>query len=169
MATRLNESPKHTISIYVANKPGVLVRVSQVFARRAYNIDSLVVSAGQDPRFSRMTIVCSGDKETLEQIIKQCAKLVDVLHARDHSGENVIEREYALVKLNAPSADRTAILQIVDHFKGQTVDFCTDSMIVAVSGTTEKLDACVDLLRGFGIIEEVRSGKMLVARGREET
>jgi acetolactate synthase-1/3 small subunit len=169
MADSMNETPKHTISIYVANKPGVLVRVSQIFARRAYNIDSLVVAAGQDPRFSRMTIVCSGDKETLEQIIKQCSKLVDVLHAKDHSGENVIEREYALIKLNALPADRTAILQVVDHFKGQTVDFCHDSMILAVSGTTEKLDACVDLLRGFGIIEEVRSGKMLLARGREET
>ncbi|MEK8023090.1 MAG: acetolactate synthase small subunit [Candidatus Hydrogenedentota bacterium] len=161
--------PKHTLSIYVANKPGVLVRVSQVFARRGFNIDSLVVSATNDPRFSRMTIVCSGDADTLEQIIKQCAKLVDVLHARDHSGENVIEREFTLIKVSSPVARRTEILQLVDHFKGQTVDFADESLIIQMSGSTEKLDAAVKLLEKHGIIEEVRSGKILMARGKDET
>lgn len=160
---------RHTLSVYVANKPGVLVRVAQVFARRGFNIDSLVVSSSKDPRFSRMTIVCQGDAETLDQIIKQVSKLIDVLHARDHKGENVIEREFALVKVGAPVAKRGEILQIIDHFKGQTVDFADESLVIQVSGTTEKLDSAVALLDKYGIIEEVRSGKILVARGKEET
>lgn len=164
-----NLPPKHTLSIYVANKPGVLVRVAQVFARRAFNIESLVVSASQDPRFSRMTVVCRGDADTLEQIIKQVSKLVDVLHARDHSGEDVIERELALIKVDVPAARRTEVLQVVSHFKGQTVDLSSDAMTIQLSGDSEKLDAAVELLRPFGIIEEVRSGKMLMARGRQET
>lgn len=161
--------PKHTLSIYVANKPGVLVRVAQIFARRGYNIDSLVVSASKDPRFSRMTVVCQGDIETLDQIIKQVSKLIDVQHAKDHSGDNVIEREFALIKVKAPGASRTEILQLIDHFKGQTVDFADESLIIQMSGDTEKLDAAVALLDKFGIIEEVRSGKILMARGMEET
>lgn len=164
-----NLPPKHTLSIYVANKPGVLVRVAQVFARRAFNIESLVVSASQDPRFSRMTVVCRGDTDTLDQIIKQVSKLVDVLHARDHSGEDVIERELALVKVDVPAARRTEVLQVVAHFKGQTVDLSSDAMTVQLSGDSEKIDAAVELLRPYGIIEEVRSGKMLMARGRQET
>lgn len=160
---------KHTISLTVANKPGVLVRIAHVFRRRGFNIDSLVVSPGKDPRFSRMTIVSSGDPETLEQIIKQCAKLIDVVHVKDHSGENVIEREYALIKVDARPEKRAEILDIVGHFKGQTVDFSHDSLIVAIHGTTEKLDAAAELLAKYGIIEQIRSGKMLMARGREET
>ncbi len=165
----VQEHPKHTISIYVANRPGVLVRVAQVFARRGFNIDSLVVSSSTDPRFSRMTVVSRGDADTLEQIIKQVSKLIDVVHCKDHSGENVIEREYALFKVDAPAERRTEILQVAEHFKARTIDFTEDSLILTVEGTTEKLDACLALLAKYGVIEEVRSGKMLMARGREET
>src|SRR5512137_2237055 len=95
-------SARHSISLYVANKPGVLIRIALVFSRRGYNIDSLVVSETQDPRFSRMNIVASGDRETLEQILKQLNKLTDVIHARDYSFSEVIEKELALVKIDCP-------------------------------------------------------------------
>lgn len=163
------DESKHIISLLVRNKPGVLVRISQVFARRAFNIDSLVVSEGKDPAFSRMTIVAQGSPETLEQIIKQCAKLVDVVHAREHCGENVIEREYAMIKIAAPAGKRGEILQIIEHFKSQTLDFTDESLIIQMSGSTEKIDSAVGLLESYGIIEQVRTGKVLMARGKEET
>lgn len=160
---------KHTISLYVANKPGVLVRIAQVFARRSFNIDSLVVSEGRNPRYSRMTIVCQGDPDTLEQIIKQCAKLVDVLHASEHEKGTVIEKEFALVKVKATAGNRSEILQISEHFKAETVDFTEESLILQVSGSTEKLDAMAALLDKYGIVEQVRTGKVLMARGLAET
>lgn len=160
---------KHNISIYVANKPGVLVRVSHVFARRGFNIDSLVVSTGKDPRFSRMTITCTGNKETLEQIIKQVSKLVDVIKATEHEHQVVIEREFALIKVDAPVEKRSEILQIIDHFKGETLDFTEDSLIVQITGSTEKLDSASALLEKYGIIEQVRTGKVVMARGSELT
>jgi len=169
--------PLHTISLLVRNKPGVLVRVSLVFSRRGYNMESLVVSPaisvpGIDAapgEFSRMTITCSGDPETLEQIIKQFQKLIDVVHAIDHTGQPVIECELALVKLKATLKERTEILQIAENFKAKVVDFGADSMILRTAGETEKLDAFIGLLKPFGIIELVRSGKILMARGLDET
>ena len=170
-------APLHTISLLVRNKPGVLVRVSLVFSRRGYNMESLVVSpamsvAGFDAapgEFSRMTITCSGDPDTLEQIIKQFEKLIDVVHAIDHTGQPVIESELVLVKLKASLKARTEILQIAENFKAKVVDFGTDSMILRSAGESDKLDAFVGLLKPFGIIELVRSGKILMARGLDET
>jgi acetolactate synthase-1/3 small subunit len=101
---------KHTISLYVANKPGVLIRIALVFARRGYNIDSLVVSEGHDPSFSHMTISATGDRKTLDQILKQLNKLVDVVHAKDHTEDTVIEREMALVKIKCPAEKRAEVL-----------------------------------------------------------
>lgn len=169
--------PLHTISLLVRNKPGVLVRVSLVFSRRAYNIESLVVSpalsvgeiAGEPGEFSRMTITCSGDPDTLEQIIKQLEKLIDVVHAIDHTGQAVIESELALVKLKASITERTEILQIAEHYKAKVVDYGADSMILRTEGESEKIDAFVNLLRPFNIVELVRSGKILMARGLETT
>ncbi len=167
----------HTISLLVANKPGVLVRVALVFARRGYNIESLVVSpaisvTGVESKageFSRMTITCSGDLETLEQIIKQLEKLIDVVHAIDHTGQAVIETEVALVKVKVPLEARTTILQIVEHYRARMVDYGTDSMIVRVVGDSAKLDSFINLVMPFGIIELVRSGKIIMSRGLEET
>lgn len=157
--------PLHTISLFVNNKPGVLVRVCLVFSRRGFNIESLVVSAGAEGRFSRMTIVCSGNAEDLDQIIKQLAKLVDVVHAIDHTGDESYETEIALVKLFSPLDSRTQILQVAEHFKAKVVDYGSDSLILQVHGPSEKLDAFVDLLRPFKLAELVRSGKLLMARG----
>ncbi len=165
----IDRSSTHTISILVTNKPGVLVRLAQVFSRRGYNIDSLVVSPTQGEETSRLTITAKGDPETLEQIIKQTSKLIDVLHATDHTGENVIAKELALLKVKAPDDTRTPILQICEHFKAETLDFNSESLVIQVTGSTEKLDAMVDMLTPYGIIELVRTGKILMARGKELT
>jgi acetolactate synthase-1/3 small subunit len=155
----------HTISVYVTNKPGVLVRVALVFARRGYNIESLVVSPAASGDFSRMTITCSGDRNTLEQIIKQLAKLIDVVHATDHTGDAAYETEIALLKLESKLDQRTEILQIVEHYNARVVDYRPDSLILRVYGSSEKLDAFIELLRPQGLVELVRSGKVLMVRG----
>jgi acetolactate synthase-1/3 small subunit len=157
--------PTHTISVFVNNKPGVLVRVALVFSRRGFNIESLVVSPGAEGRFSRMTITCSGQKEDLEQVVKQLAKLVDVVHAIDHTADQSYEVEIALIKLQCALDSRTQILQISEHYKGRVVDFGAESLILQAHGSSEKLDALIELLRPFQIVELVRSGKLLMARG----
>ena len=154
----------HTISLFVNNKPGVLVRVALVFSRRGFNIESLVVSPAAEGRFSRMTIVCSGAPEVLEQVVKQLAKLVDVVHAIDHTGDRSYEVEIALVKLETALDRRTEILQIAEHYKARVVDYGPDSMILQAFGSSEKLDAFIALLRPFRLTELVRSGKLLMAR-----
>jgi len=170
-ATQLPQAqPKiHTISLFVNNSPGVLVRVALVFSRRGFNIESLVVSPGAEGRFSRMTITCSGEPEVLEQIIKQLAKLVDVVHAIDHTGDLAYETEIALIKVVSPVEERTEILQVAEHFKARVVDYGTESMILQAYGSSEKLDALIGLLRPFSIEELVRSGKLLMARGKKST
>lgn len=160
----------HTISILVRNKPGVLVRVALVFSRRGYNIESLVVSPDvAESELSRMSITCSGDPETLEQIIKQVTKLIDVVHAIDHTGKAVIETEIALVKISCPLNQRTEILQVAEHYKAKVVHYDTDSLILRVYGESAKLDGFIAILRPFQIVELVRSGKILMARGLETT
>jgi len=170
-AIEMDQTPQqiHTISLFVNNVPGVLVRVALVFSRRGFNIESLVVSPGAEGRFSRMTITCSGEPEALEQIIKQLAKLVDVVHAIDHTGNLAYETEIALIKIDAPLAERTEILQVAEHFKSRVVDYGTESMILQAYGSSEKLDALISLLRPYSIAELVRSGKLLMARGKSTT
>ena len=162
-------TPVHTISLFVNNKPGVLVRVALTFARRAFNIESLVVSPAVEGRYSRMTITSSGSAESLEQVVKQLTKLVDVVHAIDHTGEDAFETEIGLVKIECALDRRTEILQVAEHYKAKVVDYGTDSLILQVYGSSEKIDTFVDLLRAFGITELVRSGKLLMARGRQIT
>ncbi len=159
----------HTISLFVNNKPGVLVRVALVFSRRAFNIESLVVSPAAEGRFSRMTITCSGAREDLDQVVKQLAKLVDVVHAIDHTADESYEVEIALVKLECPLDRRTQILQIAEHYKARIVDYGHESLMLQAYGSSEKLDALIDLLRPFTLSELVRSGKLLMARGKRVT
>jgi acetolactate synthase-1/3 small subunit len=116
-----------------------------------------------------MTITCTGDPEILEQIIKQLEKLIDVVHAIDHTGQSVIESEIALVKVKATLGERTGVLQIAENFKAKVVDFGSDSVILRVTGESEKIDAFIGLLRPIGVVELVRSGKILMARGLETT
>lgn len=155
----------HTLSVYVANKPGVLARVAQVFARRGYNIESLVVSSALDGSFSRMTIGLSGSQDGLEQIIKQTSKLIDVLRCVDHSDDEAVIKELALIKVSVEASARAEALQIGEHFGCKTVDLTEQSMILQCTGNSEKIDALVDMLRKFRIIELVRTGKVLMARG----
>jgi acetolactate synthase-1/3 small subunit len=159
----------HTISLFVHNRPGVLVRVALVFSRRGYNIESLVVSPAAKGGFSRMTITCSGASETLEQIIKQLAKLVDVVHAVDHTHDCAYETEIALLKVACSSAERTEILQIAEHFGAKVVDYGSDSLVLRVFGASDKLDALIALLGPFDLVELVRSGKILMARAGAAT
>ena len=160
---------QHTISLFVNNKPGVLIRIALVFARRGYNLDSVVVSPGKDEKFSRMTITASGDVKTLDQIIKQLNKLVDVIHATDHSNDVVVERELALIKLRCGVENRTEILQISEHFKCTSIDISNESITLECTGSTEKLDALLEMLKVHEILEMVRTGKVLMARGVEIT
>ena len=161
--------PVHTISLFVNDKPGVLVRVALVFARRAYNIESLVVSPSAQGGFSRMTITCSGDPRTLAQMIKQLAKLVDVVHAVDHTSDSSYETEIALIKVAARLDQRTEVLQVAEHYGAKVVDYGSDSLMLRVYGSSEKLDTFLELLRPYGLSELVRSGKILMARGLRET
>lgn len=159
----------HTLSVSVANKPGVLARIAQVFSRRGYNIDSLVVSPSMDGRFSRMTIAAEGSADGLDQIMRQVGKLVDVQRCTDHTSEETVTRELALIKIGAASGDRTEALQVCEHFGGKTVDLTENSMIVMITGNSEKLDACIGMLGKFRIVELVRTGKVVMARGGDET
>lgn len=159
----------HTISLFVANKPGVLIRCSQIFARRGFNIDSLVVSPAVNPKFSRMTITAQGDPATLEQIIKQTAKLIDVVHAEEHREEETITREFALLKVKSSPSSLTKIKKILPHYKVRIADQSDKVVVLEQSGTSIELDAFEKEMKTFGIVEMVRSGKLVIAKGREET
>ena len=159
----------HTLSVYVANKPGVLARIAQVFARRGFNIESLVVSPAIDGQFSRMTISCSGDPQRLDQIIKQVLKLIDVLHCIDHSNDKSVMKEMGLIKIEVDSEGRSEALQIAEHYGCKTVDLTPDSMILQVVGNPEKIDALEEMIAKFKLIELVRTGKVVMSRGGKTT
>lgn len=156
---------KTTIGLLVNDRPGVLVRIAQAFARRGYNIENLVVSQAHIPNCSRMTITCIGPENELQQIILQLNKLVDVIHAKDHSEDQAITRELALFKLGCTVAERTEVLQITEVFRGTTVDISADTITIEATGTTEKMDALRALLAKFELKEMVRTGKVVMARG----
>jgi acetolactate synthase-1/3 small subunit len=161
--------PAHSISILVSNKPGALVRIALVFSRRGYNIDSLVVSPTMDNSVSRMNIVARGNPEILSQIIQQLEKLVDVIQAKDHTRQNVVEKELVLLKVRCKTEERAELLQICDHFKGITIDMTDNSMIIQVTGNSEKIEAMLSLSKKFEIVEFVRTGKIIMMRGESKT
>ncbi len=160
---------RHVISALVENRPGVLARVSGLFARRGYNIDALAVSITHDPDVSRMTITVTGDALTLDQICKQLVKLVDVRQVMDHTGHAVVERELCLVKVAASPEQRRDIMDIVHVFRGDVVDIGNGTMIIEVSGDEEKIDAFVRIMADFGIKEMVRTGRVILTRGMQPT
>jgi acetolactate synthase-1/3 small subunit len=169
-AARADIIDGHTLSMFVNNKPGVLMRICQIFARRAYNIDSLVVSQGRDPQFSRLTLGISGDPAGLPQIILQCDKLIDVIHCYEHTPDDSVVRELALVKIVVEGGEkRTELLQIVEHFGGKTVDLNESSMVIRIEGASDKVDAAIRLMNSYEIIETVRTGKVVMARGEQVT
>ena len=160
---------KFAISIYVCNKPGVLVRLTQTFTRRRYNIDSLVVSAAHDTAFSRITVVVQGEPSTYDQILRQLNKLVDVVHATSHESTDVVDREMALFKVKVDPKQRAEIFQIVEVFRAKTVDITDQSLVIETTGDSSKIDALEQLLGPMGLTEMVRSGKLIMKRGIEET
>lgn len=160
---------KHTISLLVHNRPGVLIRIALVFARRGYNLDSLVVSASSDPKFSMMNIVASGEEKTLDQILKQLNKLIDVVHATDRTGEDIIQRELALIKISCTSEERAQILQLAHALRAEPVDLDEASVTFQVIGSSERLDSVMRVLSDYDVIELIRTGKVLMARGSQAT
>ncbi len=165
----INNKTIHTLSVYVSNKPGVLARIAQTFSRRGYNIESLVVSPAIDGHFSRMTIGVSGAEEGLDQIIKQVAKLIDVLHCTDHTFDDAVTKEMGLIKIAVGAEGRGEALQIAEHFGCKTVDLTDESIMLQVVGDPAKIDALMGMIHKFKIIEIVRTGKVLMARGAETT
>ncbi len=160
---------KHIISVYVSNKPGVLIRVSLVFARRGYNIDSLVVSEAEDCKFSHMTITATGSAKTLDLMLKQLNRLVDVIHAKDMTNKDVIQSELALIKIKCTPDQRPEVMQTTTAFTSKTVDITDDSLTIQVSGISDKIDSAIKVFSHYGVIEIVRSGKILITRGNETT
>jgi acetolactate synthase I/III small subunit len=168
-APSIPRGPTHTLSVLVNNEPGVLMRICQVFSRRGFNIDSLVVSEGRNANFSRMTIGISGDPQGLSQIIMQVSKLIDVIHCSEHDSEDAVVKELIMVKFLADDAQRTQALQVIEHFGGKTVDLTPTSMIALISGNSSKIDAAISMCSQFEIIETVRTGKIVMARGEQPT
>ena len=162
----MNTQQRHTISALVYNKPGVLARITTLFAARGYNIDSLAVGETDHPETSRVTIVVRGDARILEQVEKQLNKLIDVIKVYEFSATPHVERDLMLVKVNAPKAHRSEIVEIAELFRSKIVDVAADSIVVEITGDEEKLRAFVDLLKPYGIRELVRTGVVAIARGK---
>jgi acetolactate synthase-1/3 small subunit len=156
---------QHTITVLVENKPGVLARVSGLFARRGFNIESLAVSITEDPSVSRMTIVVGGDDAVLEQITKQLNKLIDVIKVEDYQGIPIVQRELSMIKVNADPSTRAEIMQIVDIFRAKIIDISDKTFTIEVTGSVDKVNAIENLLSGYGIRELVRTGRIAMTRG----
>lgn len=156
---------RHTLSVLVENKPGVLARISGMFSRRSYNIHSLTVGPTEDPLLSRLTIVVNTEGIQLEQITKQLNKLIHVLKIVDLDPAETVEREMQLVKVDALPAMRSQIIELADVFGARIVDVDPESMTIEASGLPEDLERLVDLLAPYGIREMVRSGTIAMARG----
>jgi acetolactate synthase I/III small subunit len=159
----------HTISVLVENRPGVLARVAHVFARRGFNIESLAVSRTEDPTVSRMTIVVAGSDELFNQMGKQIWKLIDVIKVIDHTRDNLVQRELALIKVKANAANRGEIMQIANVFRANLVDISEETVMIEVTGKESKVDAIGRMLEPFGILELVRTGRIVLVRGPKQT
>lgn len=156
---------RHTISVLVENRFGVLARVSGLFSGRGFNIDSLCVGETDDPSVSRMTIVVKGDERVLEQITKQLRKLIDVIKVSDLTKEVHVERELVLIKVSATNKKRAEIMEIVDIFRAKIIDVDHQIVTVEITGDEDKISALLELMKPFGIKELVRTGKIAISRG----
>lgn len=156
---------KHTIAVLVNDQPGVLQRVSGLFGRRGFNIESITVGQSEEPGLSRMVIVTTGDDNMLEQISKQLYKLIDVIKVMDLSSHPMVARELALIKVNAEPSTRPEIMGVVETFRAAVVDIGTHNLMVQVIGDTEKIDAMIELMKPYGIRELSRTGVTAMNRG----
>jgi len=159
---------KRVLSILVDNTSGVLSRVAGLFSRRGYNIESLTVGETADPRYSRMTVVASGDEQVLEQITKQLGKLVDVVDIKVLQSDSSVSRELVLVKVRVEGTQRQSVMAMADVFRGKIVDVGTDSLIIELTGKQDKLDAFIRLLGDYEILELARTGITGLSRGSDD-
>ena len=156
---------KHTIIALVEDKPGVLNRAASLFRRRGFNIQSLAVGRSEHAGLSRMTIVVGGDSAEVEQVRKQLDKLINVVKIADITDAKIVTRELALIKVKATAATRSEIMQIVDIFRANIIDVAPTSLTVEVTGDEDKINSLLELLRGFGIKEVSRTGRIALTRG----
>jgi acetolactate synthase I/III small subunit len=158
---------RHVLSALVQNVPGVLAHISGMLASRGYNIDSLAVGETEAPELSRMTFVVVGDDSVLEQIRKQLEKIVTVVKVIDVSSQDFVERDLMLIKVTAPSGKRTEIRELTDIFRGRIVDVANEEVIIEISGQEKKIEAFIEMMRPFGIVELVRTGRIAMVRSRQ--
>lgn len=156
---------KHTLSVAVEDVPGVLTRVSSLFARRAFNIHSLAVGPTQVPGQSRITVVVDADDKALEQVTKQLNKLVNVIKIVELQPENSVQRDHTMIKVKADAVNRIQVTQAAELFRGHIVDVAPDSLTIEATGTPEKLNALLGILEPFGVREYVQSGMLAISRG----
>jgi acetolactate synthase-1/3 small subunit len=160
---------KHTLSVLVENRPGVLTRVAGLFARRGFNIDSLVVAETENPELSRMTITVDERDQSVEQLTKQLHKLINVLKITSLDPDSSVERELLLIKVKADANSRAEIMQIVEIFRAKIVDVGSDVIVVEMTGAREKVSAFIELLEPFGVVELMRTGRIAMSRGSRAT
>ena len=159
---------RHVLSAVVQNVPGVLAHISGMLASRGYNIDSLAVGATEDAQLSRMTFVVVGDDNVLEQVRKQLEKIVTVVRVVDISSQDFVERDLMLIKVKAPAGgQRSEVRELAEIFRGRVVDVGADQVMIEISGQERKIEAFIELMRPFGIVELVRSGRIAMVRGGE--
>ena len=156
---------RHVLSALVQNQPGVLAHISGMMASRGFNIDSLAVGETEDANLSRMTFVVNGDDGVLDQLRKQLDKVVTVVKVHDISSEDFVERDLMLIKVKAPPAKRMEISLLVEMFRARVVDISQDTLIIENSGREDKIEAFIDLMRPYGIIELARTGRIALVRG----
>ncbi|MCA6079900.1 acetolactate synthase small subunit [Candidatus Endomicrobiellum agilis] len=157
---------RHTVSVLVENKFGVLARISTLFAARGFNIDSLNVSETEDPAISRMTIVVKGDYSVLEQVTKQLNKLVDVIKVSDFNDVDYVERGLALIKINIKKSTRNEVIQLIEIFRSRIIDVSQDSIIVEITGNGDKIRAFIKMVMPYGIRETCKTGIVALSRGQ---
>ncbi len=157
----------HTITALVQDRPGVLNRIASMFRRRGFNIASLAVGQSEQPHFSRMTFVVNSDADDIvEQVTKQLRKIIEVVKVSDLSGEDIVARELALVKVKTRSAAvRGEVIQVVELFRAKIVDVSADSVTIEITGDEDKIDSILTLLKGFGLMEVMRTGRVAMIRG----
>ncbi len=155
---------RHTLSVLFKNKYNALPRITGLFSGKGYNIDSMSFGFGEEPEFTRMTITSVGDKNIIEQIAKQLHKLVDVTKVTDLTEQPFVERELALIKVNAPQTNRSEIMQLANIFRAKIIDISPRSVTVEITGKREKVDAAMGMLEQFGIVEVARTGSVALKR-----
>ncbi|MBN2022611.1 MAG: acetolactate synthase small subunit [Pirellulales bacterium] len=156
---------RHVLSALVQNRPGVLSHISGMLASRGYNIDSLAVGETEDPDLSRMTFVIVGDDSVLEQVRKQLEKIVTVVRVDDISSQDYVERDLMLIRVAAARGQRSEVRELTEVFRGRIVDVSADMVMIEISGQERKVQAFIDLMRPFGIVELVRTGRIAMVRG----